>query len=70
MIKRIMAKAGVDDPRAVVKVGDTPNDIKEGRNASCGTVIGVLSGASDHDTLAEEKPDYILNNIYDIAAIE
>jgi len=33
------------DVSRVAKVGDSTRDIEEGKNAGCGLVIGVLSGA-------------------------
>ena len=38
-----MAAAGVSDPRAVLKVGDTVVDIEEARAAGC-LAAAVLSG--------------------------
>ena len=42
-VHRLMEQAGVADVSAVAKFGDTVNDVKEGRNAGCGLVVGVLS---------------------------
>ncbi|HEV3006060.1 MAG TPA: HAD family hydrolase [Pirellulales bacterium] len=44
MIRALMARLGVDDPRRVAKVGDTRADMEEGANARCGLVIGVTTG--------------------------
>ena len=45
MIMDLMMRLKIYDPRNVVKIGDTSNDILEGLNANCGLSIGVLSGA-------------------------
>ena len=66
MIYQLMRYHGIKDSQTVAKVGDTVSDIKEGNNAKCGVVIGVLSGASDKKTLISAKPDLIVNNIVDI----
>ena len=66
MIHRLMSNANITDPTTVVKIGDTVSDIKEGRNANCGLVVGVLSGADNKKDLALEKPDLLLNNIVDL----
>lgn len=45
MLYECMRQAGVYPPRAVVKVGDTITDIKEGTNAGAWTV-GLLTGSN------------------------
>src|SRR5262249_27787875 len=45
MIRLLMARLGIKDPRRVAKVGDTKADLEEGANAGCGLVIGVTSGS-------------------------
>tara|TARA_Y100001935_G_C17281394_1_gene497693 strand:- start:886 stop:1587 length:702 start_codon:yes stop_codon:yes gene_type:complete len=45
MIYNLMEQCNVYNPKQVVKVGDTKNDILEGVNANIGLTIGVLSGA-------------------------
>ena len=62
MIRDAMAKLGVDDPRDVVKVGDTAMDVLEGRNAGVWTVA-VLSGTQGRERLAEGEPDAILPGV-------
>ncbi len=39
-----MDRLGVADPRRVAKVGDTPADLLEGKNAGCGLIVGVTQG--------------------------
>jgi phosphonatase-like hydrolase len=41
MIRTLMRRAGVTDPAAVGKVGDSVSDIEEGLNAGCGLVVAV-----------------------------
>lgn len=45
MIFHAMVQLGIQSVREVVKVGDTPADMLEGRNAGCRGVVGVLTGA-------------------------
>lgn len=45
MIQYIMKKFNIDDPKAVIKVGDTLVDIEEGQNAGVKTV-GIVEGSS------------------------
>ena len=44
----------------------THQKIFEGRNAGCGLVIGVLSGASSETELRNAGADMILENITDL----
>lgn len=50
----------------IAKFGDTINDIKEGKNANCGVVIGVLSGANNKEELLDAGADLILDKITDL----
>ena len=65
MINRLMARNDIDNPKEVVKIGDSVADIKEGKNAGCNTVA-VLSGTGHVQELSKEKPDFILNSIMDL----
>ena len=65
MIQDAMAMLGVDDPRLVVKVGDTAMDVQEGKNAGVWTVA-VLSGTQGRERLAEGEPDAILPGVGDL----
>lgn len=44
MIFYAMEKLNIQSVHEVIKVGDTPADMLEGRNAGCRGVVGVLSG--------------------------
>jgi phosphonatase-like hydrolase len=44
MIFHAMEKLDVQNVHKVIKIGDTPADMLEGRNAGCRGVVGVLSG--------------------------
>jgi phosphonatase-like hydrolase len=44
MIFHAMEKLNVQSVHEVIKVGDTPADMLEGRNAGCRGVVGVLTG--------------------------
>ncbi|CAE7948630.1 phnX, partial [Symbiodinium sp. KB8] len=51
MIHHLMERTQVMNVKRVCKVGDSVRDIEEGRNAGCGLVVGVLSGADGFDDL-------------------
>ena len=63
MVHRVMEQAGVQDVSAVAKFGDTVNDIREGRNAGCGLVVGVLSGADGALALYEAGADIVVPDV-------
>ncbi len=63
MIRMIMRYFGITDPGLIVKVGDTESDMEEGRQAGCGLVIGVTTGAYTREALEKCKPDYVLDRL-------
>lgn len=60
MILQLMLKTQVKHTQQVVKVGDTPADIRQGKNAGCSGIIAINSGAFDFKNLTAESPDYII----------
>jgi phosphonatase-like hydrolase len=63
MIRLLMSKLGVTDPRRVAKVGDTAADLLEGRNAECGLVIGVTEGSSAREQLERYPHDHLIGSV-------
>ena len=51
MIQAFAKAVGVE-PEAVMMVGDSPRDLRMGRNAGAGLTVGVLTGASSKEHLA------------------
>lgn len=58
-----MARLGVEDPGAVVVVGDTTSDLEAGTAAHARAVVGVLTGAHDEATLRAAPHTAILPDI-------
>ena len=52
----------------IAKVGDTPRDMEEGRNAGCGLIIGVLSGAGTEDELVQSGAHIVVPDVAYITA--
>jgi phosphonatase-like hydrolase len=69
MILFAMQALNINDPKTVIKVGDSTIDIVEGKNANCKLNIGVTTGAHIKDELQKASPDYIFDNIYDLKSI-
>jgi phosphonatase-like hydrolase len=69
MIRDLMQRFGIADAGRVAKVGDAPADLHEGRNAGCGLVIGVTSGASTREQLLPHPHDRLIGSVADLPAL-
>jgi len=69
MIDLARANFAITDPAAVVKIGDSIIDIKEGQNASCALSIGITTGAHHADQLKSANPDYVIDDLLEIVLI-
>ena len=65
MIHRLMEECDIPSVKNVAKIGDTINDMKEGKNAGCGLTIGVLTGANNKKDLLKHG-DMVINKITDL----
>jgi len=65
MIHKLMERNSIYDVNNVAKVGDTINDMWEGKNAGVGLRIGVLSGMETRLKL-QPHADVIVNKITDL----
>ncbi len=63
MIEKIMKAANIDDPKKVIKLGDTEVDINEGKNAGCLYSIGVTTGAFTREELQPYEPSFIIDDL-------
>lgn len=66
MIYRLMKQLGVQDSKRVVKIGDTPEDLLEGRNAECGLVIGVTKGSHTREQLRKYPHDALIETVAEL----
>ena len=69
MIRSIMNVLGVEEGNRVAKVGDTQVDVQEGRNAGCGLVVSVTTGAYTREQLEKYDPDYIIDSLKELPAL-
>lgn len=69
MIQTLMKRAGIDDAKEVIKIGDTEVDINEGRNAGCSLVVAVTTGAFTKEQLAPYKPDHIIDDLSQLQSL-
>jgi phosphonatase-like hydrolase len=66
MIRLLIARLGITDPRRVAKVGDTRADLEEGANAGCGLIIGVTSGSFSGEQLKAYPHTHILGSVAEV----
>jgi phosphonatase-like hydrolase len=69
MINKLMEQSGIKEAYKVAKVGDTKADIQEGRNAACGLVIAVTTGAFTREQLLEFNSDHIIDSLRQLPAL-
>ena len=69
MIFSIMAQLGVADAKRVAKVGDTPADLHEGRNAGCGLIVGVTRGTHSRDELQPHPHTHLIETVAELPGI-
>lgn len=63
MIYQLMERLGVTDVARVVKVGDTPRDLRMGANARVGLNVAVLNGSHKRHELEACPHDLLLPDI-------
>jgi phosphonatase-like hydrolase len=66
MIFHAMTQLNVQSVHEVIKVGDTPADMLEGRNAGCRGVIGVLSGPRPVTTWGKYWHTHVIPSVADL----
>jgi phosphonatase-like hydrolase len=69
MIEVLMDDLGIESPEQVLKVGDTEVDVEEGRNAACGKVVSVTTGAYTREQLQSYGPDFIIDDLRELLPI-
>jgi phosphonatase-like hydrolase len=69
MIRHLMSRLGITDPRRVAKVGDTKVDLEEGANADCGLVIGVTTGTFTRELLQSYPHTHIVGSVAEVPSL-
>jgi phosphoglycolate phosphatase-like HAD superfamily hydrolase len=67
MIEVLMKRHGINDAAEILKVGDTMVDVQEGRNAKCGMVVAVTTGAYKKEDLQKFEPDFIIDHFGELS---
>jgi phosphonatase-like hydrolase len=69
MIFELCKRHGVE-AHEVIKIGDTPADIAEGKNAKVGLVVGVLYGTHSREQLEPLGADLLIEDIKELLLID
>lgn len=68
MILYAMDMLGISDPKEVVKIGDAPVDILEGKAAGCRLSLGLTNGCHRREELEAVLPDGLLGSLHELKA--
>ncbi|MEZ4948823.1 MAG: HAD hydrolase-like protein [Saprospiraceae bacterium] len=60
MIYKAMKTFGIEDPKKVIKIGDTPSDLIAGRKAGCLLSLGITSGTHSEEALSQYPNDGLI----------
>jgi phosphonatase-like hydrolase len=63
MVFRAMELCNVNDVRKIIKIGDTPSDLGEGKNAGCYLSLGVTNGTHTKEQLSRLENDGLFENM-------
>jgi phosphonatase-like hydrolase len=69
MIYYAMTKLDIQSVHEVIKIGDTPADMLEGRNAGCKGVVGVLSGPRPVEAWGKYWHTHVIPSVADLPAL-
>lgn len=69
MIEKLMQKLNIICRENIAKVGDTKVDIEEGRNAGCGIVVAVTTGAYTREQLIKYHPDHTIDSLQSLPSL-
>lgn len=67
MIQKAMQVFEIDNPKQVVKIGDTPVDLEEGRRAGCLLSLAVTNGTHSREELEILENDGLLESLREMA---
>ena len=66
MIFYAMEKLDIQSVHEVIKIGESPADMLEGRNAGCGGVVGVLSGPRPVTVWGKYRHTHVVESVKDL----
>ena len=69
MIERAMLLLNINNPKAVINIGDTPSDLLSGRAAGVALNLGVTNGTHTADQLEDYPHDYLLGSLAELPGV-
>ncbi len=69
MIYYAMTHLNIQSVHEVLKIGDTPADMLEGRNAGCRGIVGVLSGPRPIEAWGKYYHTHVIPSVKDLPAL-
>jgi phosphoglycolate phosphatase-like HAD superfamily hydrolase len=69
MIFHAMEKLDVRSVHEVIKIGNTPADMLEGRNAGCCGVVGVLSGPRPVTAWGKYRHTHVIESVNELSEL-
>jgi phosphonatase-like hydrolase len=69
LVLTALLRTGATCVAAVAVVGDTMSDVRSGRNAGAGLVVGVTTGAHTREQLESAGADLVLDSVRDLASL-
>ncbi len=69
MIQELMRRLEIADSAKVAKVGDTPADLHEGKNAGCGLIVGVTEGTHTREQLEPHPHTELIASVRELPTI-
>jgi len=64
MVFRAMELCGITDVRKIIKIGDTPSDLGEGKNAGCKFTFGITNGTHTEEELVQTENDGMFTDMF------
>jgi len=69
MIYKVMSICSIESSKAIVKIGDTPSDMKEGVSANCAAIIGVTYGSHSEHDLINAGSTHIAHSVQELSTL-
>jgi phosphonatase-like hydrolase len=69
MIYKAMKTFKIEDPKKVIKIGDTPSDLIAGKKAGCLLSLGITSGTHSEEALKEYPNDGLIYSMTQFRSI-
>jgi phosphoglycolate phosphatase-like HAD superfamily hydrolase len=64
-----MSICSIESSKDIVKIGDTPSDMKEGVSANCAAIIGVTYGSHSKHDLINAGSTHIAHSVQELSTL-